>query len=209
MLFGLNSQVAARDCIYRGWGQGIPCMILHLPIARSTISSDRWMFLYYKLIRLTKSELHPHLFVYRYATSAGQVISNTVTKHPTIFFIPHVSRCGVASHHTQILVTCCRSKFVVVELSNISHDHVISWLKCSNLSTVTILQNLFWISPPVKKHTGNGNYCMFKCFSFPPSKFCQTPLTSVTYKGANWHHLPLTGLISDRYEYIIHRNVQF
>jgi len=101
------------------------------------------VFLYYKLIRLTKSELRPHLFVYRYATSAGQVISNTVTKQPTIFFIPHVSRCGLASHHTQILVTRCRSKFVVMELTNISHDHVISWLKCSNLWSPTTLENLF------------------------------------------------------------------
>jgi len=99
--------------------------------------------LYCKLIRLTKSELHPHLFVYRYTTSAGQVISNTVTKRPTIFFIPHVSRCGLASHHTQILVTCCRSKFVVMELINISHGHVISWLKYSNLSSATTLQNLY------------------------------------------------------------------
>ena len=107
----LTLKLLRGTCICSGWGQWILCMVLHLPIARSTISSDSWVFLYYKLIRLTKRELNPHLFVYHYATSAGQVTSNTTTKHPTIFFIPHVSRCGFISHtnlgHMLQIEVCC------------------------------------------------------------------------------------------------------
>jgi hypothetical protein len=96
--------------------------------------------------------------VYRYASSAGQDISNTVTKHPTIFFIPRVTRRGMASHRTQILVTCCRSKFVVMELTNFGRDSVISWLTCFKGLNLNNTSKSIFEPATSTKYTGNGNF---------------------------------------------------
>jgi hypothetical protein len=62
-----------------------------------------------------------------------------------------------------------------------------------------------------KKYTGYGNCVCLNIVS--PLEVLSNSIDmlffwGVTYKWANWHHLPLTDLISDRYEYIIYRNVQ-